>query len=228
MWVAAEGRRRGVARLLLETLTEWARSKGASAVTLGVTVGNVPASQLYEQAGFKPVGEPEPLRPGSARMGQDMQLELRDSSAGDIEFVDFSPDHLDPLILMWRASFERALGMTDPHPLEDQKQYFIEKILPHHHVRVALLGAQVVGFCAASDRSVAQLYIHTEFQGRGIGTAFLAWAKEQSGGCLCLCAFERNKLAQRFYERHGFRVVGRGVEETWNLEDVKYEWTRPD
>jgi len=30
--------------------------------------------------------------------------------------------------------------------------------------------------------------------------------------------------ALRFYERHGFKVVGCGFEKEWQLEDVEYEW----
>ena len=42
---------------------------------------------------------------------------------------------------------------------------------------------------------------------------------------LSLYTFVRNVRACRFYERHGFVVVARGFEPTWQLEDVKYHWS---
>ncbi len=52
----------------------------------------------------------------------------------------------------------------------------------------------------------------------------LNWAKQQSAGSLWLHTFEVSIGAQAFYERHCFRVVGRGVEPQWRLDDIKYVW----
>ena len=49
--------------------------------------------------------------------------------------------------------------------------------------------------------------------------------KRRSGGRLTLYAFEVNRNAQRFYEKHGFRETGRGHENEENLPDIRYEWT---
>ena len=129
---------------------------------------------------------------------------------------------------MWRASFEAGVGVKDPHPIAAQKNYFVTQVLPRNSVRMAMLEEQLVGFIAASRESIAQLYVRIGFQRRGIGRRMLAWAKEQSGGSLWLYTFARNQGAQRFYEREGFRIVARGFEPMWQLEDIKYEWTRGD
>ena len=76
MWVAPAFRGRGAARALLEDIIAGARERGASAVALGVTCGDSPARRLYERAGFRSVGEPSPMRPGSALQCQDMVLRL--------------------------------------------------------------------------------------------------------------------------------------------------------
>jgi len=76
MWVAPEARGRGVAQALLQASIDWARSIGAQRVHLGVVCGNDAAARLYRRAGFRDVGAPEPLRPGSAALEQAMQLEL--------------------------------------------------------------------------------------------------------------------------------------------------------
>jgi ribosomal protein S18 acetylase RimI-like enzyme len=126
---------------------------------------------------------------------------------------------------MWRASFEEAVGIIDPHPLEEQRAYLQHEVVPHNSVRVALFHGKIVGFAAASKTSVAQLYVHTAFQRCGIGTLLLEWAKRQSEGSLWLYTFARNARARSFYERSGFKAVARGFEPKWQLEDVKYEWS---
>ena len=139
--------------------------------------------------------------------------------------ADFRTEFVEELLPMWRSSFEEAVGITDPHPLEEQRAYFMHEVIPHNSVRVALMHGEIVGFVAASSVSVAQLYVHTRFQRRGIGTLLLDWAKNQSGGSLWLYTFARNSKACSFYEGSGFRAVARGFESMWQLEDVKYEWS---
>jgi ribosomal protein S18 acetylase RimI-like enzyme len=76
MWVAPESRGRGYGAMLLDTVVKWARAIGAKHLLLNVTCGDTPATRLYARAGFKPVGEPEPLRSGSPILAQPMRLEL--------------------------------------------------------------------------------------------------------------------------------------------------------
>ena len=134
---------------------------------------------------------------------------------------------LDELVAMWRESFEAGVGVIDPHPIAEQRAYFLTEVLPHNDVRLAMLDGRLVGFVAASPASVAQLYVRVGFHRQGIGTTLLAWAMAQSAGSLWLYTFARNRVARAFYERHGFVDVAHGFEPHWQLDDVRYEWTAP-
>ena len=125
---------------------------------------------------------------------------------------------------MWRESFEHGVGVVDPHPIEQQRAFFVEHVLPGQDVRVAFLEGRLVGFVAASRESVNQLFVRKGFHRRGIGTCMLSWAKERSGGSLWLYTYERNAVARAFYERNGFTIVARGHEPFWDLDDLRYEW----
>jgi len=46
---------------------------------------------------------------------------------------------------MWRASFEEAVGIIDPHPIEEQRAYFVREVPPLNTIRVAKSRGQVVG-----------------------------------------------------------------------------------
>src|SRR5574337_662120 len=133
---------------------------------------------------------------------------------------------LDALVRMWRESFEYGVGITDPNPLEDQMAYFEREVRPNNRVRIARAADGVVGFVASNAESVAQLYVRVGHHRRGIGTQLLGLAKSDSAGTLWLFTFARNIGACAFYESQGFKVVQRGFEPTWQLEDVKYAWVR--
>lgn len=147
-------------------------------------------------------------------------------SLSDILIVDYSSSHRDELVRMWRASFERAVGVIDPHPIEEQLKYFEEQVLPENRILVVLdkNASTIIGFMASTPEKISQLYIHINHQQRGIGSLLVNLAKQNSVGRLRLYTFDANKKAQRFYERHGFKIIGRGFEQAWQLDDLEYEW----
>jgi GNAT superfamily N-acetyltransferase len=149
------------------------------------------------------------------------------TSRKPLRLEPFQPEWLSELVLMWRESFEAALGIVDPHPIAQQEAYFLERVLPHYPVRVAWQGERMVGFIAASEDKVEQLFVRKGWQRRGIGGAMLAWAKQQSRGELFLFAFARNANACAFYEYNGFTIAARGFEPQWQLDDVRYVWVAP-
>ena len=148
-----------------------------------------------------------------------------------LHFAPFERAMADDLVAMWREAFEQGVGVVDPNPLDGQRTYLLEQVLPAHALTVALAdtpdeGRRLVGFVAASASSIAQLHVRVGWHRRGIGSALLAHAKETSDGSLWLYTFARNANARRFYERRGFTAVAFGFEPTWQLEDVRYEWHR--
>ena len=139
---------------------------------------------------------------------------------------DFDPRHTRELVELWRRSFEHGVGITDPHPLEEQQAFFESRVLPENAVRIALLDSALAGFMASSAESIAHLYVAVPLIGRGIGSRLLALAKAESSGRLWLYTFARNANARAFYERHGFADTGHGFENMWQLEDIRYVWSR--
>lgn len=142
-----------------------------------------------------------------------------------VNLIEFDMDRLEELVAMWRACFESGVGVKDPHPIEDQRAAFLTDILPKYPVRMAMLDEQLEGFVAASSESVCQLHVRVGCHRLGIGTKLLDWAKSRSSGSLWLYTFDRNKIAQAFYEHHGFVIAERGFEPAWQLEDIKYAWS---
>ena len=147
--------------------------------------------------------------------------------AAAVDIVPYDPAMLVPLVDMWRASFEHGVGIVDPHPIEGQRAYFLERVAPQCVVEVALRDDDIVGFVAANSESISQLYVHVGWHRQGIGVRLLDRAKSRAAGSLWLYTFARNAVARRFYEKQGFTAVAFGFEENWQLEDVRYEWRKP-
>jgi ribosomal protein S18 acetylase RimI-like enzyme len=143
-----------------------------------------------------------------------------------LHIADFRAADADPLVRMWRASFEHGVGIVDPHPIEDQIAYLQRQLVPSFRLRVAWEESTIVGFLASNPESIAQLYVRVGCMDRGIGSRLLELAKSESTDSLWLFTFQRNAHACRFYERRGFVAIERGFEPVWQMPDVKYRWVK--
>jgi [ribosomal protein S18]-alanine N-acetyltransferase len=82
---------------------------------------------------------------------------------------------------------------------------------------VAQDDAGIVGFLVArsllGESEILNFAVHPDCRRRGLGSALLAhaleWSKHAHDRRLMLEVRASNVAAQKFYERHGFRVVGR-------------------
>lgn len=144
-----------------------------------------------------------------------------------INIVEYSHKYGRELVKMWRDSFERGVGVLDPHPLEDQVQFLDEKLSREFRVDVVLESStsKVIGFMASKPDFISQIYVHVDHQKQGIGSVLMNLAKRQSIGRIRLFTFKSNENAQRFYKKHGFRIVKFGFENELGLEDIEYEWS---
>jgi GNAT superfamily N-acetyltransferase len=61
MWVGPAARGLGAGRALVEAAAAWAKAHGFWTLFLWVTESNTSARRLYDQCGFKPTGERQPL-----------------------------------------------------------------------------------------------------------------------------------------------------------------------
>lgn len=142
----------------------------------------------------------------------------------EIGIIPYHSKYAEQTVEMWRDSKERAIGQKEGHSFDNQVHFLNHILAEQCQIEIALLDDKVVGMIAYNMTEISQLYIHNDYQGIGIGKRLLDRAKEQSEGRLALYTFEVNKKAQRFYEKHGFKIIGRGYENEENLPDLRYEW----
>ena len=127
-------------------------------------------------------------------------------------------------------TFSKSLAMLTflppLHTAAEERRFITETVPADHEIWVAEEDGRVVGLAAVGDRTLGHLYVHPNYQNRGIGTQLLERTKQLRPEGFTLWTFPHNEGACRFYERHGLRVAahgdGSGNEE--GLPDVQYEW----
>lgn len=132
---------------------------------------------------------------------------------------------------VWLRSYTAALpGVRRAHSDDEVRAHIRDVVVPRGTTWVAEATDEstraVVGMMTLDGEKVNALYLAPDWRGRGIGDRFVCLAKELSPTGLTLWAFQVNRPAQRFYERHGFveveRTDGSGNEE--REPDVRYVW----
>jgi GNAT superfamily N-acetyltransferase len=124
-------------------------------------------------------------------------------------------------------------SMRDTVPLvhgDDETRVWIrDTLFRQDEVTVAIMDGRIAAMMATKPGWIDHLYVHPDFQNRGLGTALLQTAKRsaQTGSGVQLWTFQANTGARRFYARHGFSEVeltnGAGNEE--QSPDVRIIWT---
>ena len=155
----------------------------------------------------------------------------------EITFSNFRKEHGLELVKLWRKSFAKAMGIE-----EDTREEAVNEHLAYLQtydpeiIRVALEKnkSKIVGFMAKEESTIKDLFIHVDYQRRGLGSSFIQQAKEEET-FLTLSTFQLNKGAQKFYEFHDFVIARRGFAgaegNAWasnkeQLADITYEWKR--
>jgi GNAT superfamily N-acetyltransferase len=136
-------------------------------------------------------------------------------------------EDMDQAAAVHRKSFDQALPtLVGLHTPDEDRWFFRERMFETCQLWGCFDDNALVGFIAFREGWIDQLYILPSSQGQGVGSALLQVAKS-SFSPLSLWAFQRNKSARRFYEKHGFILVEEtdGTRNEEREPDAMYSWS---
>jgi ribosomal protein S18 acetylase RimI-like enzyme len=141
---------------------------------------------------------------------------------------DYREADFDAVTILWRVAREKLLpeGQTDTgHCFYEDQDYFRNQVLRKNRVWVVEVVDRPVAFLAMEREFIDQLYVHPDYQRRGIGEALLNFARRQFPDHLWLFTLQSNVNARAFYEKQGFTAERFGFSPPpENEPDVEYHW----
>jgi GNAT superfamily N-acetyltransferase len=151
------------------------------------------------------------------------------SGSADLTVHPAEAADADALAALYLDAREAAYpAMPRPvHPPEDVRHWWRTRFeVDGAEVWLAERDGSAVALLLLEDSWLHSLYVDPALTGQGIGGALLDLAKALRPGGLGLWVFETNVGAQRFYLRHGFRVVRRtdGSENEEKAPDIELAW----
>lgn len=173
--------------------------------------------------------EPQRLPPGVAGKRRKPWLRKRRILSRTLRGVFAMNDaFLAPLADLWVASWAKTLPQID---FEARRGWLLdhldEAVAQGAQLRVAIVETgEVVGFVLIDPATgyLDQIAVHPDQWGAGIAEALIAAARRLSPERVVLDVNADNPRAVAFYQRLGFREIGRGTNPRSGLATLKLEW----
>jgi putative acetyltransferase len=132
----------------------------------------------------------------------------------DLTIRPMQPADLAETLDVWVAAWQAAYPAID---FNARRRWISDRIADLEHTGsrslIALEHSRIVGAMVVNPDTgyLDQIVVATDCQGRGIAQTLLAEARRLSPNGLDLHVNQDNARAIRFYEKHGFRSAGEGV-----------------
>lgn len=137
----------------------------------------------------------------------------------------FADGDLDQVVEIWYCSWAHTFpNLQHPQPIEQWKLRFQAEYIHQAETWVAVRLDRIVGFVVVCDGAIAQLFVDTDFQRDGIGSALMNQAKRISPRSLKLTTLQQNQQARQFYEKHNFVAGASGINPRNGQPNIEYFW----
>ena len=143
---------------------------------------------------------------------------------------EYRPEDFDAVTILWRVAREKSLPdfqRRKGHFFYEDQDYFHTHVLQEDRVWVVEMDGRPVAFLAMRADFIDHLYVHPDYQNRGIGKALLDHARQVSPEHVWLYTLQVNEKARLFYEKDGFTAESFGISPPpENEPDIQYHWRK--
>jgi putative acetyltransferase len=139
----------------------------------------------------------------------------------------YTPADEDAAIALWQRTWQQAYPAIDfGARLDWWRERWRGELVPSCAITVAVEGEAMAGFVTVDPRTLYldQLVVAPEAWGSGAAAALVAAAKRLSPSGLDLHVNRDNARAIRFYEKHGFAIVGEEANPRSGAPIYKMSW----
>ena len=125
---------------------------------------------------------------------------------------EFSGVDIDPVLEIWLSASIKAHDFVEASFWESQLESMRNIYIPASETYVYVSGSRVVGFYSLRESTLEAMFVHPEYQGKGIGKQLMSHAKQRRDK-LTLSVYKENEASYQFYLSQGFSVVSEQADE---------------
>lgn len=136
----------------------------------------------------------------------------------------FEKNDINNVMQIWKNENIKAHKFI-PREYWENNYNYVREVLPNVEVYVYILKGNIVGFIGLDKNYIEGIFIDTNSQCSGIGTALLNKVKENRNN-LTLNVYKKNINAINFYKKNDFIIISENIDK--NTDEIEYTmiWKR--
>ena len=136
----------------------------------------------------------------------------------------FEKNDINLVMEIWKNENIKAHHFIPKEYWENNYNY-VKDILPNSEIYMYILKEKIVGFIGLNNNHIEGIFVDTNSQCNGIGSALLNKAKENRNN-LTLTVYQKNINAIDFYIKNGFTIVGENLDKNTNEMEYSMCWNK--
>lgn len=137
----------------------------------------------------------------------------------------FNNNDIEEIMEIWKKQNIKAHNFIPKEYWENNYEY-VKEILPKAEIYVYIDSDKIKGFIGINNNHIEGIFIDTDSQNKGIGTALLNKVKEDKTK-LTLNVYDKNKKAIKFYQKNGFEIIKENIDKETNEKEYVMIWKNP-
>lgn len=135
---------------------------------------------------------------------------------------NYQNSDLDALMKIWLEGNLDAHDFIDSSYWKDNYEQ-VKKEVPNAQLYVDEEDGEIAGFVGMQGDYIAGIFVKREYRGHGVGGKLIDFLKQKHNR-LQLSVYEKNESAFNFYQKRGFKLVKKDVDQEFSAVDCLMEW----
>lgn len=136
----------------------------------------------------------------------------------------FKNNDIDDIMKIWENQNIKAHNFITKEYWEKNYEY-VKGILPNAEIYVYIINEKIIGFVGVNNNYIEGIFVDTNNQCKGIGTALLNKLKE-SRNSLTLSVYKKNINAINFYKKNNFIIKSENIDNDTGEIEYTMIWNK--
>ncbi|MBM1144879.1 N-acetyltransferase [Alcanivorax sp. ZXX171] len=136
---------------------------------------------------------------------------------------DYRAADIDQILEIWLSASVKAHNFIAPAFWKSKIGMMRDVYIPASETLVYEAEGEVVGFYSLYENNLAAIFVRPGSQGEGLGSALIYDAKNRRKK-IQLTVYKDNIPSIRFYEKHGFNLLGEQIDEHTGHSELIMEY----
>lgn len=152
-------------------------------------------------------------------------MEYNKENSGEKYMIrKFEKNDINDVLQIWKSENIKAHNFISREYWENNYS-FVKEALPNAEIYVYITKEKIIGFIGLNNNYIEGIFVDTNHQCNGAGTALLNKVKENKNK-LTLSVYMKNTDAVNFYKKNDFIITSKNTDKDTNETEYTMTWNK--